>query len=127
AFARVYDELELEIETGEVSPLLALLDFHAATDLVSWSDHCITASRLGLAELAWLLRTLQSPAMRDVAVLHWAFGLEVGTKAYLGALQTASERRRTGESMDELIQRKLEAGVEMEDGDLMLGQTDLIP
>lgn len=127
AFARVYDELELEIETGEVSPLLALLDFHAATDLVSWSEHCITASRLGLAELAWLLRTLQSPAMRDVAVLHWAFGLEVGTKAYLGALQTASERRRTGESMDELIQRKLEAGVEMEDGDLMLGQTDRIP
>jgi len=81
------------------------------------------------AVIAIGLTLLESPAARDVGILHYAFGREVGHAAAVDASRWTAIQRETGQSMDDLVEAELAAGGASgaEWGDLLMGRTSRTP
>jgi hypothetical protein len=70
------------------------------------------------------------PAARDAALLHYAFGRDIGEAAVANADRWATVQRATGKTMDALVEEEMAAGESVdgvEFGDMLLGRTDRIP
>lgn len=127
AFAKVRRELELALDSGENSPLLAFLE-QRPVDPVSTAERCITSSSPSLLDLAWLAEVIASPVHRDVVMLQWAFGRETGARLHASGLFYAELQRRTGRSMDEIVAHELAVDdTADDDGRLLLGLTERVP
>jgi hypothetical protein len=75
------------------------------------------------------LKLFASPAIRDAAILSFAFGRDVGHLAMLDAERWGRVQRETGLTMDEIVAAELESGAapDFAQEDLLLGRTDLVP
>lgn len=75
------------------------------------------------------LKLFASPAIRDAAILSYAYGRDAGHLALLDAERWGRVQRETGQTMDEIVAAELESGAETDfaEGDLLLGRTDLVP
>lgn len=76
---------------------------------------------------AALLLVVASPASRDTMTLQYAFGQEVGERAFAVNLAFAAVQRATGLSMDDIVARELASGRASCQsafvGDLMMGHS----
>lgn len=79
------------------------------------------------AIIAMALVAFESPATRDIALLHYAFGREVGALAAHDAERWAGVVEESGRSMDEVVEADVTAGGSTELGDMLLGRTERIP
>jgi hypothetical protein len=80
--------------------------------------------------LAMAMATFEEPASRDAALLHYAFGREIGEAAVTTASRLAAVCEATGKSMDAFVEAEAAVGESIQGnelGDLLLGRTDRIP
>lgn len=82
------------------------------------------------ARLAWIIHLFGCPAFRDAMMLQVAFGSVIGELALDSAEEAAERARRSGERLDDLIRRELDADVESVDAfltRLLLGRAAARP
>lgn len=124
----VADRLEhlldaFERRTGE--GLRCLDRLSDMVDLDAASVACTIAENpdVPLELSAWMLSMAQRPSDRDVMTITIAFGCTVGKATRESNSQYHLLQAQTGGTMDEVVQRELDAGrVERDDADLLMGR-----
>jgi hypothetical protein len=80
--------------------------------------------------VAMALMMFEDPASRDAALLHYAFGREIGMAAVAEGSRLAAVHEATGESMDAIVEAEMaagESGAGVDLSNMLLGRTDRIP
>lgn len=96
---------------------------------VDWFEMVLTAHDEPLI-VAMALEMFDDPASRDAALLHYAFGRDIGMAAVAEGSRLAAVQEETGESMDAIVGAEMaagESGQGIELSDMLLGRTDRIP
>ncbi|MGR0220322.1 DUF4192 family protein [Agromyces sp. ZXT2-6] len=92
----VIDEMERELGDG-LDPVVA-------------AEQLATHEGRSTARLAWVVHLLGRPVFRDAMMLQVAFGPVIGELALDSAEEAAERARRSGETLDDLTRRELDAG-----------------
>lgn len=97
-------------DTEECDAVLNGLEQYGELEPIDWVETCLQLGELPADVACWLLYLIQSPANRDVMMLQFAFGRDVGVATVAENEHYLAIQRSRGGSMDDVVRDEIEAG-----------------